>query len=128
MPTKTGLPYDHSNHVVRREAFAAGAAGTGVKNRTMTFQKGRVKAAHFKVRTAGTAAGFTGAVVHGTTTIGTQTFGTAAANSTFSLEATSPGNDGDAFDDIHAVIAGDNTGVVDAVYEYEVLPGAALTE
>lgn len=128
MATRSVKRYDHPNVIVRRETMVAGAAGTGTKNRFFHYQKLRLKAAHLKVRTAGTAAGFTVAPTVGTTAIGTATVGTNTAGYTATVLATSPGQEGAAQDDVFCTIAGDNTGVVDVVYEYEVLPDAALTD
>ena len=124
--------YDHPSVLVRRETTVFGAAGTGTKNRFHHYQKIRLKAAHFVVRTAGTADAFTAAIIIGTATIGTATIGTATAGVTSTLQAgtdNSPrGVVGDALDDISATIAGDDTGVVDIAYEYETLHDAAMSD
>jgi len=131
MTTEISAPYDHPNNIVTREALSLGAAGTGTKNRWRTYQKMRLKATHFVVRTAGTANAFTAAVIAGTTTVGTQTIGTATAGVASTLLAgtgnTPKGVEVAAESDVSCTIAGDATGVVDVIYEYHVMPGALHT-
>lgn len=124
--------YDHPSILTRRETFVAGAAGTGTKNRFFHHQAIRLKAVHFVVRTAGTAAGFVATPTVGGTAMGTATLGTNTAGYTATLQI-GTGNDpkgyvGAANDDIACTIAGDATGVVDVSYEYETLPGALMAD
>jgi len=114
------MRYDHPNCIVTREHSAlapAGAAGTSAQ--LMQYQKFRVKAAHFKVVTAGTSAGHGYTIRNGTTSIGSGTLGTGTVGFTTSLTL---GSTIDSFETLNALSGADVLGSAQITWEYEVLP------
>ena len=119
--------YDHANNIVRREAsmtLAAAASGTA---RWMMFQKAKLHAIHLRNEVAGTTAGAASGVTisvigTATTSVGQATFSTGAAATTTTVEfSTTTIN---ARGGVLLTKGADATMVVDAVIEYQVLPGA----
>jgi hypothetical protein len=120
------MAYDDADFLIRRESHhttVAGATTEGAKFRS--FQAMRLKAVHAAVITAGTNAGHGYDVYHGTTSIGTISLGTGAAN-TVAHSATL--NESVAtMEQISVKSLVDATGVASIVYEFEILPSAVQT-
>ena len=131
MATKT-LHYDHVTHLVRRENSFTQAAGTGTKTSPhCIYAKHLVKAVHYRINVAGTAAAFTSRYIIGTNTA-TNTIGTQAINTTLSFPL-GTSNDPKGLTIAAGalvpsfLIVGDDTGATSIIYEYETLPDAELT-
>lgn len=130
MATNTNLPYDHPNHIVRREMAKTSTAGATAVLRFAHYQAIRVKAVHFVAITAGTSDTGVQVIVAGTQTT-TSTNGTATAGSTRTvLFGTANNPTGVAHSALTAITitnAVDATAVYEAIVEYEVTPGATYT-
>ncbi len=125
MPTQT-LRYDHGNHLVRREHSITPVAGaTDVSSKMRTFQALKIKAVHFTVVTAGTNTGHGYTIQVGTTSVGTVSLSTNAADYNVSVDMSDQAVA--ANDTISVLSLVDATGVADAVFEFETDKAAAVT-
>lgn len=114
--------YDHPNYVIRREVSALGAAATGGTNaQYMPYQKIRLVAAHFRVVTAGTAAGNAFTIRSGTNSLGTVVLSTATAGVTTSVPIR---QNIASLEVLNALKGAEATGVAQITWEFEVLPDA----
>ena len=121
------LRYDHPHYTVRREHSIRATAGAttefGIRRQ---WNPVKLKAAHAVVLVAGTATThgydiFNGTDSVGTISLGTSTAGSIASSVTLNSEVL-------ANDTISIKSLADATGTADVVLEYEVSPGAAITE
>ena len=119
------MAYDSPNAVVRREHFSTTTAGNGAINRFRSFQKAKLLAVHAIALVAGTTAGHTLTIKHGTTSIGLITLTTSAAGSVVSnttVDATLA-----SLDEVSLTNGTDATGTANVIYEYQVLQDAAVS-
>ena len=122
------MGYDDPKFVARHnQPFRLAAAANGTKGVFMSYNKLRLRAAHFRITTAGTttgaAAGYT--IRNGTTSLGACVFGTESTGVTSSVDL------GDAeiasMGVINCLGGADATLVADVTYEYEILQDSAFS-
>ena len=127
--TTSGMRYDHPNFIVRRKKNIDNLLGLAstTMNKTMFFQKVRVKKIHSMVVTAGTNAAAGVDFYNGTTSVGEITHGTDAALALNDSGLLNIDVDASSFIDIRGK-ANSATMVNSYVIEYEVLPDAVKTD
>lgn len=121
--------YDHPNYLVRREKQIDNLTGIAstTMNKTMFFQKARVKKIHSMVVTAGTNAAAGVDIYNGTTSVGEITHGTDAALALNDSGLLDIDVSASSFIDIRGK-ANSATMVNSYTIEYEVLPDAVITD
>lgn len=119
--------YDHPNSLVTRYAGGRGepGGGSGTSVPFLLPHKSRLRAVHGRVAAAGTSvADNTWPIRNGTASIGELVAGTTAiggiVTATFNLVLV----DGSL---LNCLRGSDNAGLLDIVYEYEVMPDAVLS-
>lgn len=115
--------YDDPDFQVRREFPHITVAGaTTDSGKFRSFQAFRLKKVHAGVITAGTTTAHGYDIYHGTTSIGAVLLGTTTVNG-FASSALLNREVG-SMEQVNLRSRADATGVVQAVYEYEILPSA----
>lgn len=118
--------YDHPNFIIRREAHKNTVAGNAAIMYFRHFQKMRLRGVHFTPIAAGTSAGHTLVVKHGTSALGTATLGTSAQGAAItSLQGLNEVCA--ALDQLSVTNGTDATGTAEVIFEFEVLPDAVLS-
>jgi hypothetical protein len=116
--------YDQSNYTVRREHPIASTAGaSGVSAKFAQFQAFKLKAVHAIVLVAGTTAGNTLVIKHGTTSIGQFAMTTNTAGVTTSV--TGLNREIGSLEQLTITNGTDATGQSLIIYEYEMSPGGS---
>lgn len=125
MATKS-MRYDHPTYISNREHCVGevGGAATTVYGKYHQYTGFKLKAVHFRVTTAGTAAGHKLDVFQGTTSIASAALGTNTAGYTTSVLV---GSNYTSLQALEVKTGTDATGKAVVSYEYEHTPGATVT-